>query len=543
MSDLLLRPPVGSESVGSPAGAPAVESTIHGHVNTLKRSLSWIDVFFIASGVPALVLFSVGALADQVGTPACLIWALSVTMGFFQAFTYAEISGLFPNKSGGASVYGSIGWLPYSKFIAPLSVWCNWIAWTPILAIGTGLMAGYLLTSIFPADSAVMTWQYTIADLSWAIDGLTLRLNATFFLGAFILISIFTAQYFGISKAAKITMILSMAGLLPLLLCSVGPLLAGDVDMANFQPFVPLNGAWDFEGLGIFLSGMYVAAWSTYAFETCVCYTSEFKHPKTDVIKSLVFSGLLCILMFSIVPFVFEGSLGLDGLRAPEIVAGSGVARALGDLLHGGATLTNFIVVMLLLSIALAVMTSMAGSSRTLYQASVDGWLPRYLTKVNKHGSPIYAMLTDLSFNLILLMMSDYMVVLLASNCGYILFNWLNLQSGWIHRIDRAEVTRPFRAPTVLLGFNVLLSFCNLAFLGVAAAKISTTNIVIGLIICAMILPVFFFRHYIQDKGVFPASTLEAEESGAAMKKCGLLPYFAILCGVCTVLGFYHLFS
>lgn len=90
MSDLLLRPPVGSESVGSPAGAPAVESTIHGHVNTLKRSLSWIDVFFIASGVPALVLFSVGALADQVGTPACLIWALSVTMGFFQAFTYAD---------------------------------------------------------------------------------------------------------------------------------------------------------------------------------------------------------------------------------------------------------------------------------------------------------------------------------------------------------------------------------------------------------------------------------------------------------------------
>ena len=198
---------------------------------------------------------------------------------------------------------------------------------------------------------------------------------------------------------------------------------------------------------------------------------------------------------------------------------------------------------MLLLSIALAVMTSMAGSSRTLYQASVDGWLPRYLTKVNKHGSPIYAMLTDLSFNLILLMMSDYMVVLLASNCGYILFNWLNLQSGWIHRIDRADALRPFRAPTVLLGFNVLLSFCNLAFLGVAAAKISTTNIVIGLIICAMILPVFCFRHYIQDKGVFPASTLEAEENGAALKKCGMLPYFAILCGVCTVLGFYHLFS
>ena len=30
----------------------------------------------------------------------------------------------------------------------------------------------------------------------------------------------------------------------------------------------------------------------------------------------------------------------------------------------------------------------MAGSSRTLYQASRDGWLPRYLTHVNPHGAP-----------------------------------------------------------------------------------------------------------------------------------------------------------
>ena len=85
----------------------------------LRRSLSWVDVFFVASGVQALVLFSVGALADQVGTPSCLVWLASVMMGFSQAFTYAEISGLFPDKAGGASVYGSIAWLPYSKFIAP----------------------------------------------------------------------------------------------------------------------------------------------------------------------------------------------------------------------------------------------------------------------------------------------------------------------------------------------------------------------------------------------------------------------------------------
>jgi hypothetical protein len=34
---------------------------------------------------------------------------------------------------------GAAAWERYSKFIAPLSVWCNWLAWTPVLAIGCGM--------------------------------------------------------------------------------------------------------------------------------------------------------------------------------------------------------------------------------------------------------------------------------------------------------------------------------------------------------------------------------------------------------------------
>ena len=73
-----------------------------------------------------------------------------MVFGFIQAFTYAEIAGLFPSKSGGASVYGAAAWVRYSKFIAPLSVWCNWLAWTPVLAIGCGIAAGYILNALLP---------------------------------------------------------------------------------------------------------------------------------------------------------------------------------------------------------------------------------------------------------------------------------------------------------------------------------------------------------------------------------------------------------
>ena len=122
---------------------------------TLRRDIDWRDAFWVASGVPALVLFSIGGIAATVGTPSYVVWTVSVVFGFIQAFTYAEIAGLFPGKSGGASVYGATAWVRYGKLLAPLSVWCNWLAWSPVLAIGCGIAAGYVLTSLFAADAAV----------------------------------------------------------------------------------------------------------------------------------------------------------------------------------------------------------------------------------------------------------------------------------------------------------------------------------------------------------------------------------------------------
>jgi Amino acid permease len=126
------------------AARPADES------GSLRRSIDWKGAFWVASGVPALVLFSIGQVAGAVGKLSFLIWSLSIMMGFIQSFTYAEIAGLFPNKSGGASIYGAAAWVRYSKVIAPLSVWCNWFAWSPVLSLGCTIAAAYVLTAVAP---------------------------------------------------------------------------------------------------------------------------------------------------------------------------------------------------------------------------------------------------------------------------------------------------------------------------------------------------------------------------------------------------------
>ena len=302
----------------SVSGAATADLAASGesHSGSLQRRINWTGAFWVASGVPALVLFSVGAIAATVGKPAWLVWALSISFGFIQAFTYAEIAGLFPNKTGGASVYGAVAWVRYSKLVAPLSVWCNWFAWSPVLAIGSGLAAGYMLGALFPADAAINTWQITLVDLGGIKSGLQLRINATFVVGVAVLLAVFGIQNGGILRSARTTMVLGICALIPLMLIALVPLLTGDMPSSHFAPFAPLarneaglvvDGTWNMQGITLMAGGLFIAAWSTYGFETAVCYTREFKDPKKDTFKAIFYSGLLCIVVFTLVPLAFQG--------------------------------------------------------------------------------------------------------------------------------------------------------------------------------------------------------------------------------------------
>lgn len=231
-------------------------------------------------------------------------------------------------------------------------------------------------------------------------------------------------------------------------------------------------------------------------------------------------------------------------MLAPGIVDGTGVAEALGGLIGAGRVVTQLLVVLMIMALFLAIMTAMAGSSRTLYQGSKDGWLPKYLDHVNEHGAPTRAMWTDFAFNLFLLAIASdvggYFFVLAVSNVGYIIFNFLNLNSGWIHRMDSGHIERPWKAPTWLIGLNTVLAFVNALFLGAGAKVWGYSNALwVGFIFAALILPVFAYRHYVRDGGKFPAGAMEdlglvGQDLG--VKKAGILPYLALAAGLAIVL-------
>lgn len=568
----------------------------------MVRAISWKGAFWVAAGVPPLVLFSIGGIAGTTGQLAFLVWIISMIMGFSQSFTYAEMAGMFGNKSGGTSIYGATAWLRYSKFVAPLSVWCNWFAWSPVLSLGCAIAAGYILNALFPiplADSQpVLDWvtaniaNYTaetqgVVDFMaanagtavedaikavaatdgvsaltpafrvWeaftiAVPGLgTLHFNSTFLIGVIMMLVILMIQERGIGGTAKAQKWLAIIVLVPLLLVGLVPLFNGSINWMNVTNLVPptaaysgVNGEWNVGGWTLFLGGLYIAAWSTYGFETAVCYTRELKNPKTDTFRAIFYSGLLCMVFFFLIPFSFQGVLGIEGMLAPGIVDGTGVGEALGNMIGGGPVVTQIFVILMILGLFMAIMTAMAGSSRTLYQGSRDGWLPKYLGTVNKHGAPRRAMWTDVAFNVFLLALASdiggYFFVLAISNVGYIIFNFLNLNAGWMHRIDSANIERPWKAPGWLIGVNTVLAFVNALFLGAGAKVWGYENALwFGLLFAALIFPVFYYRHYMQDKGKFPKEAyddmgLPYGELGE--RKAGMLPYLALILGAAVVL-------
>jgi len=530
---------------------------------SLHRSINWRGAFWIASGVPALVLFSMGAISATIGKPAWLIWLIAISFGFLQSFIYAEVAGMFPHKSGGASVFGAVAWLRYSKLIAPMSIWCNWWAWSPVLAIGAGLSAGYILNALFPADAIINSWQITLLELGFLKQGLSLRIDATFIIGATILLLVFAIQSGGILRSARTTMVLGITALLPMILIGVVPLISGDLPRDHFFPLEPLRldsmgeilpGRWDLHAWVLMAGALFIAGWSAYAFETAICYTREFKNPRRDTVRAIFYSAVLCVVFYTLVPVAFQAYLGqgelvspavlnssgriieeakYSGMLAADIYSGEGVADILATMVGNHPVAANMTVVMLVLAMLLAIMTAMSGSSRTLYQGAVDGMLPRYLSFVNREGAPTNAMWTNLVLNLVLLLMSDYVFVLAASNVGYIIFNFLNLNAAWIHRLDRPHWQRPYRAPSMLIAVGTLLAFVNIAVMGLGANVWGDGALLSGLFVAGLSIPIFLWRHYITDKGILPSAVqddLEIKHGNA-----GILPYAVLVLAIAIV--------
>jgi amino acid transporter len=452
----------------------------------LSRSLRWFDGFSIALGVPALMLFSVGSIVVLTGTLSPYIWMISVTIGFLQAFVFAEMAGLFPMKSGGHSLYGSEAWKHRNRFMPPLTIWGNWFAWSPVLAIGALLIGSYVQTQWLP-------------DWDWSSDWGPFSVSGATIIGASALLAIFWVNHFSVKDSARIQQLLGVVSLLPIALLIIVPLVEGKVDTSNLTPIEPPGGDWtSWSSVETIAAGLFVAAWSAYAFETTICYTAEFRDPGRDAPKAILGAGILNLVFYGLGPLVLLGVVGRERIADDPSVAFSPLAD---DTFGAGA---HFVVALLVVALILTINTAILGSARTLFQASADGYTVAGLHKVSKRKVPTRAMGFDVIVNLLLMLLGTPAAILAASTVGYMITNVLDLTGGWLLRRDTKGIRAPFRAPNVVLRLGLVFAGLNFFLLFVGGPSWGWDAVGLGWAIVLFSIPMYLYRRW-RDARTAPA--------------------------------------
>ncbi|MFD1331459.1 APC family permease [Methylopila musalis] len=473
----------------------------------MQRVITWRHAFWITAGASPWVLFSIGAVADTVGTPSILVWAVSAVIGFLQLFLYAELAGVFPRKTGGGSVYGSVAWIRYGKVFAPINMGAYWFGTSTSLAVLASLCGSYIVSAYF-ADTGFATFNLTLLDLSSVLPGITFQLNGTIVTGIAVLLFVFAIQHTGILRAAKIQKVIALLALVPLVLLAITPVVGGAIDYANFSPFELKGGvSWtSHEGVLLLAGALLVAAWSTYGAEQAVTFVSEFKDPARDSVLAILSTGAIAFVCYVVLPFTFLGVLGLATLTQPEFVAGY-TQKAVAELATRsfGAYAAQAVTIVLILALLLSVGTLLAVSARTLYQASVDGVFPKFLSRLNKHRAPVAGMWADVVVNAVLMLLGHPLFVLAAGAVCYILSVSMDIVSVRMLRRQFPDRERHYRAPTWLVNYAApVLALFNIGLIVVGANIIVPNALLYGIGSIALISLLFFYRHYVVDKGVWP---------------------------------------
>src|SRR5215203_3436947 len=100
----------------------------------LLKAMSWWDGFVVALANPGFLIAALGASIGVLGTTgAVVLWTVSVVLGALQNNIYAELATMFPDKSGGISLFAHEAWRKYLTLVGPLATFGYWFAWSSVL--------------------------------------------------------------------------------------------------------------------------------------------------------------------------------------------------------------------------------------------------------------------------------------------------------------------------------------------------------------------------------------------------------------------------
>ena len=285
--------------------------------NSLKRHLSATNLTLLGVGcvIGAGIFVLTGtAAATHAGPAVALSFVVSAFGCLLAGLCYAEFASMIP-VSGSAYTYG---YATMGEFVAWIIGWdliLEYLFGAATVAVG---WAGYV-TSFFADFGIVIPASISQSPFVYNATGLHLSGNFINFPAIFIVVIMTTLLVVGIKESAKFNNIIVLIKVTVILLfIGFG---ISHIDVANWTPFIPPATPDGHFGWGGILTGAAVVFFAYVGFDAVSTTSQEAINPKRDVPRGILFSLLICTVLYIGVSLVLTGIVNYKLLNVEAPIA------------------------------------------------------------------------------------------------------------------------------------------------------------------------------------------------------------------------------
>ena len=409
-----------------------MEASRESSVSRMPREIGLVGLTFIAvSGVIGSGWLFVPLLAAQHAGPAALVaWVIGGFAMLLLALTFAEISAMLP-------VAGGIARVPQFSHGNVASMAMGWSAWV-----------GYSTTA--PIEVEVML-RYLAPHAEWlftAPGGSTLTWSGVAVAGA--LLVVFTIiNALGVKVLATVNTTLTWAKLgIPSVVIVL--FIASRFETSNFTAeggFAPLGLAGI---LGAVSSGGIIFAF--IGFRHAIDMAGEVRNPGVTIPTALIFSVIICFVIYGGLQLAFTGALSAEDLRKGwaslsfqnDLGPLSAIASVLGlvwlvSLLNVGAVIAPFG----------GALVAVGSNARIAYALAENDFFPKRFAVLSKLGVPLAALLLNLCFSSLIFVLLPFDELVQLNSSAVVLSFIVGPVTVVALRRLLPDVPRPLRIPAL----------------------------------------------------------------------------------------------
>jgi len=349
--------------------------------NTLKRHLSALNLTLLGVGcvIGAGIFVLTGtAAALHAGPAIALSFVISAFGCLLAGLCYAKFASMIP-VSGSAYTYG---YATMGEFVAWIIGWdliLEYLFGSATVAVGwSGYVTSFLADLGLKLPSAICQSPFIFDTAGWHLSGGIINFPAVFIIAVMT-----TLLVIGIKESAKFNNIIVLIKVAVILLfIGFG---ISHIHLSNWTPFIPANtGEFGHFGLSGILTGAAVVFFAYVGFDAVSTTSQEAINPKRDVPRGILFSLLICTVLYIAVSLVLTGILNYKYLNVE-----APIALAINSAGPGLIWLRPIIKIGAIAGLSSVVLVLLLGQSRVFFTMASDGLLWKSFAKTHpKYKTP-----------------------------------------------------------------------------------------------------------------------------------------------------------